>query len=206
MLGALLTAQEEERQRIVGALHDDVGQRLYRLLYGIEGTRDRMDAADPLRSQLESLTDITREIDAALRAELKVLHHGIMRELGLEAAVRTLADTVRGETGLDVVVDVDVPIEPAEVPARVLARAVGEALTNARRHAGATRVEVLVVQRGDQIVLTVTDDGAGITGEPGLGLTTTGDRVEAIDGRFTVTPRRGGGTVFEVVVPAKPAS
>jgi signal transduction histidine kinase len=205
LLGALLTAQEEERQRIVGALHDDVGQRLYRLLYGIEGTRDRMAESDPLRSQLEMLTEITREIDTTLRAELNILHRGIMRELGLAAAVQRLVDTVRSETDLDIVTVIDLADEPAEVPARVLARAAGEALTNVRRHAAASRVEVRLRQQGATTALTVIDDGGGLTAEPGLGLTTTRDRVEAIDGRFTVSARPGGGTVFEVVVPTEVA-
>lgn len=201
LLGALLNAQEEERTHIIGALHDDIGQRLYRLLYGIEGTRDRMEPEDPLREQLGSLTQITREIDTTLRAELKILHKGLVRELGLAAAVTAVADAVRAESGLEVNVTVDLEREPDEVPARVLARAAGEALTNVRRHADATRVDVAVESRGDQVYLTVTDDGKGISTEPGLGLTTTRERLEALGGRLMVGPGPEGGTVFRAQVP-----
>jgi signal transduction histidine kinase len=205
LLGALLTAQEEERTRIVGALHDDVGQRLYRLLYGIEGTRDRMSIDDPLREQMDSLTGITREIDTALRAELRTLHQGVLGEIGLEGSLRALVDTVRAESGLTVDLDVALDREPDEVRARILARAAGEALTNVRRHAAAGHAAVRLELAAGRIVLTVTDDGRGIDAEPGLGLTTTRERLEAIDGSLTVSSRPGGGTVFVASVPLRGA-
>lgn len=201
ILGDLLRAQEEERRRIVGSLHDDIGQPLYRLLYGLEGTVARMDPDDPLGDEVRDLTELVHQVDGTLRAELRMLHRGLLADLGLNDALSDLVATVRDESGLDVDLDIEVAAEPPEVVNRTIFRAAAEALTNVRKHAEASRVDVVLRAARDRVSLSVTDDGIGPSETPGLGLTTTRERLETIGGSLRVERNPEGGTAFHADVP-----
>ena len=201
ILGALLHAQDEERRRVVGALHDDVGQPLYRLLYGIEGSRGKLDADHPVANELERLAGVVRDIDSTLRRELRLMHEGSEAEAGLAPAIKDLVELTRLETGLNVDVDVNLEIEPEPVQRAALYRAAREGLTNARRHSGAERIHVELTGDAGVVGVEVIDDGTGGRIQPGLGLTTTKERLEAIGGGMAVIPRRGAGTRFRAWVP-----
>lgn len=205
LLASLLRAQEEERERIVGALHDEVGQPLYRLLYGIEGSRSKVGPGHPAATELQQLSSLVRDIDAILRREMRILHGGLEADAGLERALTGLVELTRSETDLDVVLDSDIPTEPDPVPRAAILRAVREGVTNARKHSGAGTVEV--VARGTDSLLTVevVDDGSGGRIVPGLGLSTTRERLEAIGGGLAVTSRRGEGTRYRVWIPLEGA-
>ncbi len=201
LLGSLLRAQDEERRRVIGALHDDIGQPLYRLLYGIEGSKARLPESDPVRAELEHLAGVVREVDATLRAELRILHQGVLADLGLEAAITELVATVATESGLVINAEVDLPVEPDEVPRTALFRAAGELLTNVRKHAEAESVVLAISEERGFAVLSVRDDGVGTDTTPGLGLTTTRERLEAIGGSLEVTSEEGVGTEVRVRAP-----
>jgi two-component system NarL family sensor kinase len=197
----LAHAQEEERIRIMGYLHDEVGQPLYRVLYGIEGARALVDPDQPLADELDRAVELVRTIDTTLRSELAMLHQGAIEELELGALLKQLVNDVRRETSLEV----DLILgehEPLPVPARAaLFRAAREAVTNVRRHAGASRVTIELEQHRGWVSLTVADDGSGLTGETGLGLATTQSRLEAIGGGLRVGNARSGGTRFTAWLP-----
>ncbi|NOY54940.1 MAG: hypothetical protein GXP34_03040 [Actinobacteria bacterium] len=201
LVGEILKAQENERRRIVGALHDDIGQPLYRLLYGLEGGKSRLPAGSPVRSELDRLEGIVRDIDATLRTELRVLHRGLAEDLGLEAALAQLLDATRQETGLDIDLSVNLGNEPDPIPRSALLRAAQEAVTNIRKHSGAASVSVGVWEQDREVIMEIVDDGFGVKGPRGLGLTTTRERLESIGGGIEVRPRREGGTVFRAWVP-----
>ncbi len=201
LLGSLLRAQDEERRRIVGALHDDIGQPLYRLLYGIEGSMSRLQAGHPAAAELERLGQVVRHIDGTLRAELRLLHEGLAADAGLEPALEELVAATRRETDLVIDLDVSLRREPASVPRAALYRAAREGLTNVRKHAGARRVSIRVVGDEDRAQVEMSDDGSGERAAPGLGLTTTREGLEAIGGGLMVTFRKGRGTVYKAWVP-----
>lgn len=151
LLGSLVRVQEDERRRTVGALHDDVGQPLFRLLYGLEGSRAKLPPDHPVSAELESLADLTREIDRTLRSELRLLHQGIDGDLSLEAAVQQIIQATREETDLAI----DLTIESVDAstiapgPKTALVQAVREAITNVRKHAMASHVDVTPQQCPD---------------------------------------------------------
>ncbi len=203
MLGALLRVQDEERSRTVGALHDDIGQPLYRLLYGLEVSRSKLGDEHPVSGELDNLEGLVRNIDRTLRAELKLLHSGVAEDLGLVPALTELVDATRAETELDVDLRVDLEEEPflEEVPRSALLRAAREGLMNVRKHAGATRASVTVSSDRSRVLLEVSDNGRGARHGEGLGLTTTRERLESIGGGLRVRGQRGAGTVFRAWVP-----
>lgn len=203
LLGELIRVQEKARLRIVGSLHDDVGQPLYRLLYGLEGSRSRLGAGHPVATELAHLEDLVREVDRTLRAELRFLHRRIPDDLDLPTALTALVDMTRRETGLavELAVDVDGGLGLDPVPKAALIQAAGEAVTNARKHAEALTVTIRLSKRRGRAVVEVDDDGKGVSGPDGLGITTTRERLQAIGGGLVVHSRRGGGTSFRAWVP-----
>lgn len=201
LLRSAFAAQEEERRRVVGALHDDVGQPLYRLLYGLEGSRAKLEADDPVADELLRLEDITRGMDKTLRKELRLLHHGLAADVGLETALLDLVELTRRETDLELAALVNLAWEPSAVQSTALYRAAQEAVTNVRKHAGANRIDIALRTDRDRVVLDVRDDGSGGRHRPGLGLTTTRERFEALGGSVTASSRPEGGTHFQAWLP-----
>ncbi len=201
LLGDLLRAQEAERKRIVGALHDEVGQPLYRLLYGLEGSRSKVDDPAAVAGELTRLEEIVRDVDRTLRAELRLLHQSEVEDVGLGPALVQLVETTRAETGVGIELDLGLDGELGPVPSTALFRAAEEGLINARKHAGATKVVVKAWRDATRAILEVADDGGGVRRPEGLGLTTTRERLDAIGGGLNLRSRRGGGTVLRAWVP-----
>jgi signal transduction histidine kinase len=78
-----------------------------------------------------------------------------------------------------------------------------EAIHNALRHAGASRIDIVLTEDGGATVLRVTDDGVGFAAADGrgLGLESMGDRAREAGGTLTVTSEPGAGTTVRLVVP-----
>jgi signal transduction histidine kinase len=76
-----------------------------------------------------------------------------------------------------------------------------EAMTNAAKHAGATRIDVSIRREAGRLVVEVADDGKGGADPAGSGLTGLRHRVEALDGRLDVTSPSGGGTTLRAELP-----
>ncbi len=195
-------ATEDERKRVVGALHDEVGQPLYRLLYGLEGSRAKMDPDDPVADELGGLEDVVRDIDRTLRRELRILQEDQAADTGLEAALRELVELTERETDLDAGASIDLAWEPTPVQRTALYQAAREAVMNVRRHADATQLRILLRTEANRVVLEVVDDGVGASIEPGLGLTTTRERFQTLGGDVEVAGR-GDGTLFRSWLPAQ---
>lgn len=202
LLKSSFSAQEDERRRVVGALHDDIGQPLYRLLYGLEGSRAKRRADDPIVDELIRLEDITRSIDKTLRRELRILHEGLAKDAGLDAAISDLVELTRRETDLDLQAVVDLTWDPSPLQRTALYRAAQEAITNVRKHANARQAHIRIRTEPDRVVLEVEDDGRGVNYEQaGLGLTTTRERFEALGGEVSASSLTGGGTLFRASLP-----
>jgi two-component system NarL family sensor kinase len=198
----LVKAQAEERTRIIGSLHDDIGQSLYRIHYGLEDTRSRVDSGDPIAEDLARLGVLVGNVDSTLRAELRLLQYGTGEELSLGSALDELVEVTEMETDLTVTVNVDTDCVLSPSSRVALFRAAREALTNVRKHALATTVEIQIHRTGKRVRLDVTDDGVGIIHDEGLGLTTTRERLESIGGGLKIKNGRNGGTRFAAWLPA----
>lgn len=203
LLESSFSAQEAERRRVVSALHDDIGQPMYRLLYGLEGSRAKLDPSDPVAAELGRLADVVREMDGTLRNELRLLHFELAADAGLATALEELSDLTRLETDLEVDLSIDLDYEPAAVHRTEVYRAAREAITNVRKHAGARRVDISLTGEKHRLTLEVTDDGVGTDRmtNPGLGLSTTRARFRALDGDVTLEEAGSGGTRFRAWLP-----
>ena len=202
LLSELVNAQELERNRVVGALHDDIGQPLYRIHFGIEDCRARVEPGTAVDEELGRVGTLVREVEAKLRTELRRLRDEPGAELDLVDALTELAETTEMETDLMVDVGLDDCLELSLGQRINLYRAAKEGVTNARKHARASTVSMTLHRDNSSIVLDVEDDGIGISTPPGLGLATTRERLEALGGGLDVQTLNGRGTRFRAWVPA----
>jgi signal transduction histidine kinase len=197
----------------VGALHDDIGQPIYRVLYGLQGCRAQLakgqEAERSVTAELSALEGLVRSIDSTLKTELRLLHADAMTPLAgddLESLLGELVDQVTRETSVRAELDIGEYEALTPVVSMTLFRAAREALANARRHSGAHRVWVRLFSGNDRVILDVEDDGPGQDVEPGLGLITTRERLESIGGGITVSSGPGHGTLFRAWAPTEAAT
>lgn len=201
LVAEMARAQETERSRIIGALHDDIGQPLYRVLYGIEGSVSQLEADSPVSEELHRVADLVRWIDGALRSELLMLHQGSIDENDLDTLLRHLVEDVRAESRVDIELSVGWHVPLGEGSRAALFRATREAVTNARKHAGASKIEITVTEGSHRVIVDVEDNGGGFGGDIGMGLNTTRDRLEALGGGLQILAADEGGTLFRAWVP-----
>lgn len=195
----LVEAAAVERRRIAGNLHDGAQQRLtalcIRLGVAAEQARDDPEIAGRLQA-----AEI--ELEAAIE-ELREFAHGIypsvLSDHGLSHALNGLA--ARSSMPLHLV---ELPAARVDATAEMTAYfVVSEAVTNARKHAEASRIDLRVATGRRVLRVEIADDGVGGAGESaGSGLQGLRDRVEAIGGSFAVDSRAGRGTRIVAVLPA----
>ncbi|MEZ7004415.1 HAMP domain-containing sensor histidine kinase [Streptomyces sp. AD55] len=195
-----LTAQESERHRVAQELHDEVGQTLAAVLLDLKRVADR--APDPVREQLHQVQESTRASLDEIRRIARRLLPGVLEELGLASALRSLAAEFTGPS-----LSVRHHIEP-RLPALgdnadlVLYRVAQESLTNAARHAGATRVDLTLERTEGAVELSVRDNGSGVddTAE-GAGIRGMRERALLIGADLLLRAVPGGGTEVRLTVP-----
>lgn len=197
----IIQAGEDERRRLERDLHDGAQQRLVAVSLALQDAR-RTAAAEPAADSLQhALAAAADELQAAiveLRELARGIHPALLEHEGLPAAVAALAR----RSGLPVEVQVQVP---RRLPRSVESAAyftVAEGLTNATRHAQATRAAVRVEDVGDRLTVAIEDDGVG-GADParGTGLRGLADRLGALDGRLEVNSVLAGGTRIRAEIP-----
>ena len=190
--------QDDELRRIERDLHDGAQARLVALGMNI-GLAEQKLQADPEAAR-ELLADAqrgAREALEELRDLARGIHPPVLTDRGLEAAVATLAD----RTPLRVEVSVDLVSRP---PASVETAAyfvVSEALANASKHSGATRVQIAIHAHNGRLMVEVSDDGKGGADPAGAGLRGLERRVRALDGTFELASPAGGPTTLRAELP-----
>ncbi|HET9016555.1 MAG TPA: GAF domain-containing sensor histidine kinase [Thermomicrobiaceae bacterium] len=200
----------EERGRLAQEIHDTLAQGLAAISLRLDladahlSTRPEI-AAEAVRRALE----LTRQNLEDARRSVLDLRAAHLHQLSLPDGLRRLAASLASETGAAVDVASDGLV--GRLSARVeigLFRIAEEALSNVRQHAGARRVRVALVARGDEVALTIEDDGAGFdweararTGGPGFGLVGMRERARLLRGALTIRSSPGQGTHLQVRVP-----
>jgi signal transduction histidine kinase len=193
----------EDRDRIARDLHDLVIQRLYATgmsLQGSIGLIGSPEVAQRVSTAVDALDETIREIRSSIFA---LQTRQPERPGSLRSRILQVADEMTGLLGFPPVLELAGRLDD-DVPGDVgdqLLRALREALSNAARHSGASKVEVQVRAAGD-LSLTVRDNGSGIkdTGRRS-GLNNLEERAVKLGGSFRVGPAAGGGTELDWRVP-----
>ncbi|WP_055599703.1 sensor histidine kinase [Streptomyces aureus] len=202
----VLSAQEEERRRIAQELHDEVGQTLTAVLLQLKHAADH--APEELRTELHQAQETTRTSLDEIRRIARRLRPGVLEELGLHSALRSLASEF-STPRLAVRAHIESGLPKLDHATElVLYRVAQEGLTNTARHAGATRVDLRLrrLPRGG-VGLLVKDDGRGIGRAPdGAGLSGMRERALLIGAELTVREGEEGGTEVHLSTPSAKAT
>jgi signal transduction histidine kinase len=198
----------EDRDRIARDLHDLVIQRLYATGMSLEGTMPmatRREVADRIRSAVDAMDDTIKDIRATIFA---LQSRGRADEPRLRADIVALVDEMTQMLGFAPALRLGSGLDSratAELAEHLLA-VLREALSNAARHSGATRVDVTVdTDAAGRLTVLVRDNGSGIPkGSRRSGLANMADRADKLGGELRLSPAQGGGTELEWKVPVPP--
>ena len=209
-LAARLDAiREEERRVIAREIHDQIGQALTSLKLDVGWLQSHLprelpEAVGERARGMDALIDQT--IETARRVS-SMLRPAILDDIGLAAAIRWQTRDFEQRTGVSC--ELDLPVDgPTIAPAIALSmfRIVQEALTNVARHAHAHHVRIGLSVDPETAVLTLVDDGRGVTAEElerptSLGIVGIRERALAVGGQVTITGSAERGTTLTVRVP-----
>jgi signal transduction histidine kinase len=214
-------AISEERERIAREMHDSLAQVL-----GYVNTKAQAVQELLKRGQTERASDQVGQLGEAARAAYADVREGILAlrtslgpDRGFPDALAEYLELWHEQSAIEAALIVHpsgATLDRLPPAAELqLLRIVQEALSNVRKHAGATRAEVAITVEPDFVETIVADDGAGfdsararIGGDrvPRFGLSTMRERVEGVGGTFDIVSAPGAGTRIIVRIPTRPAS
>ncbi|MCX6603877.1 MAG: HAMP domain-containing protein [Acidobacteria bacterium] len=198
----LISAQEDERQRVARELHDDVTQRLAAIAIHC-GTLTQSSEPTDLQSGVKSLQTQIAALARDIHGISHRLHPKMLDDLGLPACVEVEARALFERGGP--IVETQITGNWTSLPKPIelaLFRIVQEALRNVERHAQAESVSVRLENRSHEARLVISDDGRGFTARSsGLGLASMEERTRGLGGHFQLTSQPGQGTTITVTLP-----
>lgn len=190
-----------ERARIAREFHDTLGHTLTTLDVQMElMVRLPIEQFDTIQVAARQSRMLVKEGLADVRRSIRALHPNALRGFSIVEALQGLVDEFKRTSEMGVVWRIEGEVTPLPPHlALPLHRAAQEALTNVRRHAGATEVRITLALAAETIGLTVEDNGRAQTPQMfGFGLSGIRDRVQELCGHFEAGPRPEGG--FRLIV------
>ncbi len=210
LLRKLVSVQDDERRELARELHDELGPLLFAIRANATALSESAgsDDIDP-GAAAEHILQAAETLQQANRRILEGLSPLHVRELGLVQSIQTLLLNARLQLpNLKLAANIDYGLNDIDgVLSQTTYRVIQESLTNALRHAQASRIDVDARITGEQIEIEVSDDGVGLPAEGafGRGLTGMRERVRALDGSFDLR-REDGRTLVCCRLPLEPAA
>ena len=211
LAGRLISGKEEELRRLSRELHDDLTQSLAVLAIEagkleLQMSKMEQPLSDPIR-KISMIKEHLIKFSEDVHRISRQLHPTILDDLGLVRAIESecAAFQQRG--------DIKIIFRPEGVPDRLpndiplcIYRIVQEGLKNIIHHSRAESCEVVLRGTGDSLFLAVRDNGEGfdpaaVRNLPGLGLASMRERVQLVQGHFSIDTRPGRGTTIHVTIP-----
>lgn len=209
----LLEAQELERQRISYELHDEMGQVLAAVTFGLAAVERALpaDSSAAIHNELADISDLVEQLIRQVRELSLELRPSMLQDLGLASALRWYIGHYARRTEADVELQLMGMEEriSSDVETAVY-RIVQEGLTNVARHAQADHVRVQLSRVDGMVRLVIEDDGCGFeadsmpaigSGTSGVGLVGMRERVAMLGGQFSLRSAPGEGACIRIEIP-----
>jgi signal transduction histidine kinase len=203
----VIEAQELERRRLAGDIHDGISQRLITLSYWLDAARRAVgDNPDAVAEQLEKARELVELTLQEARAAIGGLRPPVLDDLGLAGGLASLARSIPQ-------LDLEVELANSRLPDHIeiaLYRIAQECLQNVVKHAKASTTKLTFAVDGATARLEIVDDGVGfdtfehpLGGDEmgGYGLLSMAERAEIVGGRLNIRSRPGAGTAVTATIP-----
>ncbi len=210
LLNKIITAQEEERNRIARELHDDTSQALAALLFAVEEALE-MDSLQEMQARLSGMKEITMATMEDIYKLIFDLRPTMLDHLGLVPALRSFAQLRLEPLGIRIdIKEISDPRRLSPQMETALFRVVQEVINNIARHAMARNVDMRFQFENEAVTIEVKDDGIGFDmveatlspdSQRGLGLMGMLERIELIGGEMEINTAPGYGTHIHLRVP-----
>lgn len=206
-----LAASSRERRTIARDLHDGVVQDLSGAGYGLGALALMLpeDTAPEARTMVDTVGSALQSAVGSLRTLMVDIYPPDLTADGLRAAMDDLAEKLRTVSGAEVVVHVDLPLEPSPEAAATVYRCARECLNNIAKHAHAQHVVLSLTTDGTTIRLRVSDDGTGLPpdgfdrrAEGHVGLQLLRDAAKDLGGELRLSSATGAGTTVTLDLPS----
>ena len=212
---SLESAREDEATRIARELHDELGATLSILRWDLEDAVEVISESTDLsqlaglRKKIEGMIQLTDTTLDAVRRIVSELRPIVLDELGLSEAIEWQVQQFQSRTGIIFrcecyLENLDLKREQSTAVFRIFQ----EALTNILRHAHATEVDITMNEEDRELVLTISDNGKGITEKEksaaqSLGILGMRERAHLIGGTIDIRGAEGQGTVVTLTIPIR---
>jgi signal transduction histidine kinase len=206
----VIEAQEIERRRLAGDIHDGISQRLITLSYRLDAAARAVgDHPGEARAQIEAARELVELTLQEARAAIGGLRPPVLDDLGLAGGLASLARSIPQ-------IDLEVDLADTRLPEHIelaLYRIAQECLQNVVKHANASLARLVFAVDDDTARLEIIDDGVGFTTlenplgndeTRGYGLLSMSERAELVGGRLHIRSRPGSGTSVTATIPLPP--
>ncbi len=206
----LATTEQRERRRIAHVLHDDVGQLLATACLKLDAIPD-LDGTEAIRGGTTEIGKLIRSATSLTRSLTSQISVEFLQGVGLLDAIRSECKRLERHHGIDCTIEDDGSSADLDGElATLLFQAIRELLFNVTKHAAASHVKVVTERVGDDMRVSVCDNGVGfdpskrpaaVTHEGGFGLFSTSEKLQYIGGRLEIESKPGGGATVALVAP-----
>jgi PAS domain S-box-containing protein len=210
----LTLAEERERRRIGTTLHDHIGQTLAMIKIRLGALQK--STSPEIATELQQIRELLEQSLQSVRSLSFELSPPILYDLGLEAAVEWLTEQTQKQHGIQVEFENDGRRKHLSDPLRVLLfTAIRELLVNTVKHSRATSARVSMEKFGDDIRITISDNGTGfrdglldapMSKMPGLGLFSIRERISHLGGRLEIESSKNQGSQLTLIAPLESES
>ena len=204
----LVQAQEKERRRIAGELHDDINQRLALISIDLERILEQHGPLSAqVRNELMSVRERTMELSSDIETLSHELHSSKLEYVGLVKAIEGFCREFGEKHAMKIDLRKDnFSTPPSQEVSLCLFRVLQEGLHNSAKYSGVQEIQVELAQRSGQLHLRISDSGRGFDLEKviegvGVGLTSMQERVRLLNGSISIKSKPMTGTTIDVLVP-----
>ena len=208
LAASLQSMRESEKAAIAREIHDEFGQTLTILQLGLSWMAGKVNPKQqPLQEKIRSLSALVTAMIQSVQRIADELRPGVLDELGLVKTLKAETREFEGHTAIQCRFKTNIKKAKFDrVGSIAVFRVAQAALTNVARHAHASRAMIALLKRKHDLILTVQDDGQGITKKQvyshnSLGIIGMRERAVALDGTLTLSGSKGKGTTMTMRIP-----
>jgi len=210
LLRKVISAQEEERERIARDLHDEIGQAITAIIMRCGALEQSVNGDEKIQNSLGTIRSTASATMQNLRSIMLDLRPDVLDELGLSMAIRALIKERLTPVGIDCTFETNgLKTRLSPLIEITTYRVIQEAITNILKHSQATQATIDLCLKSNYLTISIADNGMGFdqahtcdyVGMNGLGLRSMIERINILNGDLEIETAYNAGTQIFVNIP-----